>query len=528
MASGLSAFDLSEAVLPAVPASVVHLLASAAEDHPSAPAVQFEGLRLNYAQFAAAVAGLARHWRRRVPVGARVALILQNTLDLALATYALHSLRAQVVPLNPRYSARELGVLLADAQPALIVHDERVEAGFPAPAGVPVVAARGGRAFADLAAQNDRLPSDLPGHDDLATLQYTGGTTGVPKGVNISHRHLAFNLAQREALLPTRYADEVMLCTMPLFHVSAVAMCLHLSAYCAGELVIHRRFDAGALLQAVADHRVTLISGAPTVYYSLVEHPTLHRVDLASLRACYSGAAALPEPILQRWEAAAGCPLLEGYGLSEAGPCLTYNPLDGAHKPGSVGRPVPGSAMQIVDTTRGTTVLPVGQVGEIRVRGPHVMTGYRNRPEQNREVLREGWFYTGDLAQCDADGYIAIKGRRHETINVGGFNVYPREVEAVLLEHPQVLQAAAFAVPHPRYGQVVQAWVVPRPGAALDPDRLAAHCAASLVAYKVPHAIGLTDALPLTGVGKLARASLQPVRCYHDRGVPTANDKGAT
>ncbi|RJG02086.1 AMP-binding protein [Noviherbaspirillum sedimenti] len=501
--------------LPRIPASVVHMLAEAARERPEAAAISFEGTRLNYRQYAAAVAALAASWRQRVGPGQRVALVMQNSLDLAIATYAVHALRAQVVALNPGYSARELSFMLDDAAPGMVVHDQTAKADIAACCpGLPAerfIATSGGASFAALAEQAHALPEDLPGHDDLATLQYTGGTTGRPKGVNISHRHLAFNLAQREALLPTQYGAETVLCVMPLFHVSAVAMSLHLACYAASELIVHRRFDASAVLQTIGSRRVTSFSGAPAIYHSLAAHPELPGADLRSLRACYSGAAPLPQEVLRRWEELTGCPILEGYGMSEAGPCMTYNPARGVRKPGSVGLPVPASKLQIVAIDDASRVLAPGEAGEIRVRGPHVSAGYRNRPDETAAVLRDGWMHTGDIACMDEDGYVFIKGRKHDTINVGGFNVYPREIEEVLLSHPSVREAAAFGVPHPRYGQVVHAWVVADPGAAPLVEALLNHCAAQLVRYKIPHAIGFAPGLPKTGVGKLARGELRAV-----------------
>ena len=506
--------------LPRTPVSVVHMLADAARARPEEAAISFEGTRLNYRQYAAAVAALAASWRERVAPGERVALVMQNSLDLAVATFAVHALRAQVVALNPGYSARELSFMLEDAAPSLVVHDQTAKADiaqcFPALPAERVIATSGGSSFAALADQGHALPQNLPSHDDLATLQYTGGTTGRPKGVNISHRHLAFNLAQREALLPTQYGAETVLCVMPLFHVSAVAMSLHLACYAASELIIHRRFDVSAMLQAIQTQRVTSFSGAPAIYHSLVAHPDLPAADLRSLRSCYSGAAPLPQEILRRWEELTGCPILEGYGMSEAGPCMTYNPARGVRKPGSVGLPVPASELQIVAIDDPSRALARGEVGEIRVRGPHVTSGYRNRPEETAAALRNGWMHTGDIACMDEDGYVFIKGRKHDTINVGGFNVYPREIEEVLLSHPDVQEAAAFGVPHARYGQVVHALVVPHSEADPSVPALLEHCASQLVRYKVPHAIGFAASLPKTSVGKLARGELRAVV------VPTA------
>ncbi|WP_169732873.1 AMP-binding protein [Azospirillum halopraeferens] len=503
--------------LPRVPASVVHMLAEAADSHAQSPAVTFGDTTLTYAALLRAVAGLALQWRDVVGAGERIALVMGNSLDLVVATYAAHAAGAQVVPLNPSYTAREIGAMLEDARPRLVVYDAGVAAdvhGFCAALGVAAVVCAGssGTALAmEHAAGSARLPAELPGHDDLATLQYTGGTTGRSKGVNILHRQLAVNLAQREAVLPTERGGEVALCSMPLFHVSAVSMCLHLACYAASHLVVLPRYRPDRVIEAIARHRVTLMSAGPTIFRGLLAHDRLGATDLASLRYCYSGSAPLPEATLRGWEEATGGTILEGYGMTEAGPVLSYNPVHGARKVGSVGPAVPCSEMQIVDADDGTRRLGRGETGEIRVRGPHVMAGYRNRPDADAEALRDGWLYTGDIGHLDGDGYLFITGRKKETINVGGYKVYPREVEEVLFEHPAVQDAAVFGAPDGYYGQVVHAYVVPRDGMAVRPAELVEHCRRGLVRYKVPRAIALTDALPKTSVGKLARRLLVPI-----------------
>jgi long-chain acyl-CoA synthetase len=508
--SGMS----SAPALGPVPESVVHLLRDAASECPEAPALFFEGTRLNYAEYAGLVGVVARRLGAHAGVGDRVVLLMRNSLDLAVATLAVHALRAQVVALNPGYSERELALMLADAEPAMVLFDDSV--GVDPRRLCPHLAAEAfwptgdGRGLVGLLAQSCALPELLPCHDDLATLQYTGGTTGRPKGVNITHRQIAWNIAQRDAWLPTRRAAEVVLCTMPLFHVSAVSMSLHLCLHARGELVIHRRFHAPAVLQAIADHRVTLMSAAPTIFYDLLKQP-LSRARLASLRACFSGAAPLPRETLERFEQATGCAIHEGYGMSEAGPCLTFNPMHRERRAGSVGLPVPGGELQVVALDDGAAVLPPGKPGQIRVRGPHVMAGYRNLPAQTAEALRGGWLYTGDVAHIDADGYVHIHGRQHDTINVAGFKVYPIEIEQVLLACPEVGEAAAFGAPDARMGQVVHAWVTTAPGRSVDVERLLRHCATELAGYKVPRAIGVLDRLPRTSVGKLARNTLAPV-----------------
>ena len=312
--------------------------------------------------------------------------------------------------------------------------------------------------------------------------------------------------------MPTRRGEEVMLCMMPLFHVSAVAMCLHLSAFAAAHLVILPRYRPDWVLDAVPRYKATLMSAAPTIFHGLMGYDGFDKADLSSLRFCYSGAAPLPEMTLERWEKATGCVILEGYGMTEAGPVLAFNPVRGPRKLGSVGVAPPGAELQVMSITDRNRMAAFGETGEIRVRGPHVMAGYRNKPDLTRDCMTDdGWFYTGDLAQLDSDGYIFIRGRSSEVINVGGYGVYPREIEQVLLEHPAVSDAGVFGAPDSYYGEAVQAYVELKPGARFDEADLLEHCRANLVRYKVPSAIRAIDSLPKTRVGKLARRLLEPI-----------------
>jgi len=507
---------MSMEALPPVPETVVHMLLETAEAYPEKPAVSFGDMTLTYAEYRQAVLALAAAWRPMVREGDRVALLLSNSLEMAVGMFAAHALGAQAMPLNPGYTERELEPILVDATPSILIHEPGIATDL---AGLcerhrihRIDIGDNGAALPGLLT-GPALPSpeNLPRREQFATLQYTGGTTGISKGVNITHRQLVINLAQREALLPTQKAAEVMLCSMPLFHVSAVAMCLHLSCYAASHLVILPRYRPDWVLEAIPKYRVTLMSAAPTIFHSLLAYEGFQDADLSSLRYCYSGAAPLPEATLTQWETVTGCVILEGYGMTEAGPVLAFNPVRGVRKQGSVGIAPPGSDLQIVSATDRTHVLPAGETGEIRVRGLHVMAGYRNKPDMTREALADGWFYTGDLGRQDEDGYLYIRGRSSEVINVGGYGVYPREIEQVLLEHPAVSDAAVFGVADSYYGESVQAYVVLKPGRSFDERGLIDHCRANLVRYKVPSAIRAIDELPKTRVGKLARRQLEPI-----------------
>jgi long-chain acyl-CoA synthetase len=326
--------------------------------------------------------------------------------------------------------------------------------------------------------------------------------------VNLTHRAISTNVSQREGLLPSRHGDRI-LCMMPLSHAYGMAMGLFLAPYCAGTLVILRRYVPQDVLASVQRERISVFPGSPTVFVGLMAHPDFLRTDWPTVRICYSGAAPLSAQTLERWRDAVGAPVLEGYGQTEAGPVLSFNPVDGPIKPGSVGVPVPLTEVQIVDPETGCRVLARGERGEIRARGPQIMRGYRNLPAETSESLRDGWLYTGDIGEFDADGYLYIRDRKKDMVIVGGYNIYPREIEEVLFLHPDVIDAAVVGAPDAYRGEVVVAFVVLRPGARAGVDELLAHCRENLAKYKLPARLDLIDALPRTSVNKTDKRALK-------------------
>ncbi len=502
--------------LPHIFPTVVHMLADAGKQAPQAVALVCNDRRLTYAQYLNCVAGFARELITKGCRGGRVALVCGNSLDMPVAMFAVHAAGAQAVPINPAYTARELSYILGDAEPTAIVYDADVAATVEpliASLAIPyaVRMGQGGRSlagWADDAAQDMPL---LPRPDDPATLQYTGGTTGWPKGVNITHRQMAVNISQREARLPTRQDDERILCMMPLFHVFAVAMCLHLAAYCRGRLVIMPRYSAPAVLELIEKERITRLPAGPTVFIGLLNDEKFAATDFSSLRTAYSGSAPLPEETLRRWRERTGSLILEGYGQTEAGPVLTYIRDGGELKVGSSGPALPLTEIEIVDVETGKKTLGTGEIGEIRARGPQIMSGYRNKPEETAEALRDGWLYTGDIGELDADGYIYIRDRKKDMAIVGGYNVYPREVEEALFLHPEVAEAAVVGVPDEYRGETLAAFVVMRDGARAHAEALAAHCAANLARYKVPARIEIVDTLPRTSANKTDKNALRSI-----------------
>jgi long-chain acyl-CoA synthetase len=327
--------------------------------------------------------------------------------------------------------------------------------------------------------------------------------------VNLTHRAIATNVAQREALLPTRQGCERILCVTPLCHSYATAMGLYLAAYCAGTLVILSKYSPDMALKTLVSERITIFPGSPTIFVGLMAHPDFATTDFSALRICYSGSAALPAATLAQWESRVRCKIYEGYGQTEAGPVLTFNAVGRDTRPGSVGVVLPRTEIEIVDVESGRTVLNRGEAGEIRARGPQIMAGYRNAPDETAQALRDGWLHTGDIGAIEEDGTLTIRGRKKEMVIVGGYNVFPREVEDVLLSFPGVREAAVVGVPDSYRGESVRAFVIPAKGVAVDQASLLAHCGQNLARYKVPASIELRSELPKTVVGKIDKVALR-------------------
>jgi long-chain acyl-CoA synthetase len=450
--------------------TVVHTLAAAAAARGHGEALVCGERRLSYLQYANAAAALADHLVQSGATGGRVATILPNSIEACIAMFGVLAAGSQLVPLNPLYTKREIDAILDDASPSAVIRNLE-------------------------AATEKEKSLRLPDPESLALLQYTGGTTGKAKGVNLSHRAIATNVAQREGLLPTAPDRERIRCVMPLFHSYAMAMGLFLAANCRGTLVILERYQPEELLAAIEREKITIFPGSPTLFTSLMNHPDFARTDWSSVHTCYSGSAALPEETLRRWRAAVGAPVYEGYGQTEAGPVLTFNPANGVTKPGSVGIPLPQTEIEIVEH------------GEIRARGPQIMQGYRNRPQETAEALRDGWLYTGDIGELDADGYLTIRDRKKDMVIVGGYNVYPREIEEVLCSHPAVAEAAVVGGPDAYWGECIHAYVALREVAT--PETLLSYCGERLARYKIPATLEILDALPKTTVNKLDKLALK-------------------
>ncbi|GAA4549079.1 hypothetical protein GCM10023175_36540 [Pseudonocardia xishanensis] len=361
-------------------------------------------------------------------------------------------------------------------------------------------------------------PTDLGGEpvtepverteDDTAVILYTSGTTGQPKGAELTHHNLASNAATTSETLIEIGPDDVIMGCLPLFHVFGLTCGLNAAVRAGATLTLIPRFDPAKALTVVARDEVTVFEGVPTMYAAMLHSPDAKNADMSSLRTCITGGSAMPVEILRTFESTFGCEVFEGYGLSETAPVASFNQPGHERKPGTIGFPVRGCEMRVVNDD-GEDV-PDGEPGEIAIRGENVMKGYWNRPDATAEAIPDGWFRTGDIATRDADGYYTIVDRKKDLIIRGGYNVYPREVEEALYEHPAVAEAAVIGIKHADLGEEIGAAVALKPDADADPEELKAFVKQRLAAYKYPRNVWLVDALPKGPTGKILRREVEP------------------
>lgn len=508
-----------------------HFLQESARRFPDRPAIIYqdpaegaEPVITTYRQldeasgrFAAALASLG------VVRGDRVAYYIQNSPELIAGFYGILKAGAVPVPCNVMYRAEELAYHLNDsgAKTLLCEADLYPTARQVLPetpvanvivAGGPVVAADDLLYWDDLlasAAPLVELPPLDPAHD-LALLPYTGGTTGVPKGSMLTHANLVANAVQFRDWFGYEPGGEVFVAALPLFHIGGIAGVMSVPLAAAATIVLFRRFNAERVLQAIQDYRATRFLGVPTMYIALLNHEGAGDYDLSSLRPSRTSAAPLPKAVKESFDALVGREVLvEGYGLTETSPLTHANPV-GAARVGSIGVPLPDTDARIFDPDDGIAEMPLGEIGELALRGPQVMSGYWNRSAETAEAIRNGWFYTGDLAYMDERGYFFIVDRKKDVINAAGFKVWPREVEEVLYQHPSVRLAAVLGIPDDYRGETVKAVVALREGhdfATEDSARadLLAFCHRHLANYKVPRIVDFRDELPVSAAGKVLR-----------------------
>ena len=493
--------------------TIVHALAAAAERNPDAPGLVCQDRQISYGEYAHIVGALARQFGELGTAKERIAYVMMNSLEACVGMLAGMASRAQISPLNPFYTDAELEPLVRDVDPRVIVCDagtvQRVRT-MAAKLGIQHVIQLGtGGITVDEFLARPRGTVPLPEENDLAAIFFTGGTTGVPKGANHTHLNLMAYSYGVAALWPFPLDKERVLNVAPLFHVWGFCFTVVAPVYFRAFMDIMPAYKPALVLEEFQKQKITIFAGGPAaLYLGLRANENFARTDFSSLTVCLSGGAPCPEELLTSWEKATGCVLLEGWGMSEGAP-INSNPLHGVRKIGSVGIAPPYTFVEVVDLETGEKVMPTGERGEIRLRGAQFTAGYRNRPEDNRQSIRNGWLYTGDIGYYDADKYLFLVDRKKEMIIVGGYNVYPREVDEMLFRHPAILEAATIGVPDNFSGEAVKAYVVLRPDAKLAVEELQEYCRGSLVKYKVPTQIEFVDALPRSGVGKINKLALK-------------------
>jgi long-chain acyl-CoA synthetase len=488
------------------------ILAGSADLHPERVALRQGERALRYAELDRAARGVATALRARgIAPGETVALLIPNVAEFTLAYFGILYAGCTVVPLNVLLSAPEVEYHLKDSRARLLIahplFERPARVGAQA-AGVDVVltAGAGAGTLAELA-DADPLPALHPtAATDTAVVLYTSGTTGKPKGAELTHANLFVNCAVVVPKLVPPHEDDVALGVLPLFHSFGQTCIQNATIAGGGCFSLLPRFAPEDAFETLERHGVTLFAGVPTMYFALLHHEPSRRYDLSKLRWCLSGGAPMPVEVMKAFEAKFGIEIYEGFGLSETSPVASFNMKGRTRTPGSIGYPVWGVEMAILDDE--DRPLPDGERGEICIRGHNVMKGYLGRPDATKEALRGGWFHSGDIGIRDADGSYRIVDRKKDMILRGGFNVYPREVEEVLYAHPDIVEAAVIGVPHESHGEEVKAVVVSR-SPALEKDALIAWCKERLAAYKYPRIVEFSESLPKGPTGKILKRELR-------------------
>ncbi|HEX7424175.1 MAG TPA: long-chain fatty acid--CoA ligase [Terriglobales bacterium] len=480
-----------------------------------------------------------------VKKGDRVALYMPNCPQYIISYYAIFKAGAIVAPNNPMYVPRELEFQLNDSGAETIVclsrmypYVQKVRANtklknvivtnikeyFPPrlkavfeqfveeKEGHRVTIGADEHWFQDVLSSAPATPPNVEVKpEDTAVLLYTGGTTGVPKAAEITHKNVvanAFQCKEWVCNVPKEPPDATIV-SLPLYHSYAMTVCMNNAVLQKMPMIlIPDPRNLVHLLKTIDRHKPTYFPGVPTMYTAIINYPELSKYNIRSIKACLSGAAALPVQVQTKFQELTGARLIEGYGLSEATPVTHDNPLFGENRIGTIGVPFPDTDSKIVDLETGKIELPPGEPGELIVKGPQVMKGYWNKPEETRLALREGWLYTGDIAVMDEDGYFRIVDRKKDMIIAGGYNIYPRDVEEVLYQHPKILEAAVAGIPDPYRGETVKAYVVLKPGQTATAEDIIAFCKERLAAFKRPTLVEFRDSLPKTMIGKILRREL--------------------
>lgn len=535
------------ATLQYTSAPVQQYLIDAADKYPDKIAIHFMGKEWSYQKVYQEALKFAGYLQEiGISKGDRVAIMLPNTPQAVVGYYGVLLAGGVVVQTNPLYMERELAYQMKDSGAKTILTLDilypRVSKVLPQtnleqiivtaikdylpfpknlfyPAiqkkqyGIVVNVKHEGNThlMKEIMSQPQRRLQhyEFDFDEDLALLQYTGGTTGFPKGVMLTHKNLVSNASMCNAwLYKCKPGEETVLGILPFFHVYGMTTVMILTVMQAQKMVLLPKFDPVTTLKTIQKQRPTLFPGAPTIYIGLLNHPDLKKYDLSSIDSCISGSAPLPVEVQQKFEEITGGKLVEGYGLTESSPVTHSNFLwDRPRVKGSIGVPWPDTDAAVFSMETGER-LPAGEIGEIVVKGPQVMKGYWNRPEETAETLRDGWLLTGDLGYMDEQGYFYVVDRKKDMIIAGGFNIYPREIEEVLYEHPDIQEVVAAGIPDPYRGETVKAYVVRKEGANVTEEELNQYARKHLAAYKVPRMYEFRNELPKTAVGKILRRAL--------------------
>ena len=495
--------------------TVVDALDAAAELRPDRVALICGDRRLTFAEYRRAAAGMARHFSGHYPPGARIALVMGNGIETAVTMMGAYAARLQIAPLNPAYTDPELARLIADVAPAAVACSpelaDRTAALDGGGAGPDILAV--GATDLDVwrwvADDGLALPAERPRPEDRCVMFFTGGTTGLPKGAEHVHSSYDSFCRQTHALWRFDFDRETVLNVAPMFHIWGHHFSIVFPLFIRATTVIVPRYRPDLVIGELVRHRVSVFAGGPAaIFLGLLGSEAMADADLGALRYSLAGGSPCPADLLERWKARTGNEILEGLGMSEGAP-LGLNPTHGPRKRLSVGPRPPDTDVEIVELESGPRVLPTGERGEIRVRGPQFTIGYRGRPEETAEAIRDGWLYTGDIGYLDEDGYLFLVDRKKELILVGGYNVYPREVDEAMTDHPAVAEAAAVGVPDDFLGEAVCVFVALRPGASASVVDLQRHAEENLARYKRPKSIHILEALPKKGPGKIDKLVLK-------------------
>ncbi len=522
------------------------ILERTAGKFPDKMALLFQGYKITYRElndmvnrFASCLHGFG------IKKGDSVAILLPNLIPCVAACYAILRIGGIAVMNNPLYSDRELEHQFNDSGSKVLVTidllgnrmiDLRSKTNikqiiytsigdylpFPKNLLFPLVAKKKNLAADVKSAENvfkwktvleksSPNPPDVKlSFDDVAMYQYTGGTTGVSKGVMLTHSNLSKQIQQIGAWFPTFDSNEIMLGALPFFHVFGLTTAMNLAIYMGWGDILVPKPQPEPLLEAIRKFKPTFAPLVPTMYIGILNHANIDKIDLTSINGCFSGSAPLPVEVIRDFESKTGAVIVEGFGLTESSPVTHINPhAGGKRKVGSIGIPISDTDCRIVDLNDGETEVPVGESGELLVKGPQVMKGYWNKPEETANTLKDGWLYTGDIAKMDEEGYFYIVDRKKDMVISGGYNVYPRDIEEVLYENPKVQEAAVIGIPHPTRGESIKVFVVLKEGKTATQESLIEYCSEKLARYKLPTEIEFRTELPKTNVGKILKKELR-------------------